>query len=392
MRILTPVIVAGLPALLIGCSAADRDRPNAAESTPLAVTTAAATLGDGAETFEAGGVLRGRTSATVASRMLASVRAVLVRPGDHVRAGQPLVELDDRDVTATVRHAAATSAAIGLAVNAARAERDAAIAALTLAQSAHRRVAALEARQSATVEELDRAVAALRGAEARLASTSAAVVEAEARVDSARAAAEVARVAAAFARVVAPFDGLVTEKLVDPGNLVSPGTPLVRVEDTASFELDVRLDESRTAWIARDAPIEVIVDGSERLRLTGRVFDVARAIEADTRTFLVTIALAATTALRPGMYGRALIPGPPRRALTVPESAIVRQGQLASVFVTEEGRARMRLVSIGRTASGSTEVLAGLAEGEWVVVAPAAALRDGARVAARPPAPSGGQS
>jgi HlyD family secretion protein len=392
MRIITFLIAAGLPALLIGCGAAGPDRPSAARDTPLVVTTATATLGDRAETFEAAGVLRGRTSATVASRMMASVRAVLVRPGDHVRAGQPLVELDDRDVTATARHAAATHVAAGLAVSAARAERDAAIAALTLAQSAHRRVAALEARQSATAEELDRGVAALRGAEARVASTSAAMGEAEARVDGARAAAEAARVAAAFARVVAPFDGLVTEQLVDPGNLVSPGTPLIRIEDTASFELDVRLDESRTAWIARDAPIEVIVDGADRLGLTGRVFDVARAIESDSRTFLVTIALPSTTALRPGMYGRAMIPGPPRRVLTVPEPAIVRQGQLASVFVTEEGRVRMRLVSIGRTASGSTEILAGLAEGESVVVAPAPALQDGARVAERPAAASGGRS
>jgi RND family efflux transporter MFP subunit len=373
-----------ITALSAGCGRGSHDAAPASTEHAAPVTTSPAAIRASTEIFEAGGVIRGRTSATIASRVMAPVRAVLVRPGDHVRTGQPLVLLDDRDVSAAARQSSAQAVAGERRLEAARAEQDTAAAALALARSTHGRMAALHARKSATDDELDHAVAALRAAEARVAGTTAAAGEARAGLEAAQAGREAADVAAGFARVVAPFDGLVTEKLVDPGNLVAPGTPLVRLEDTRAYELEVRVDESRAAWIARGTPVSVLVDGpGSRIALEGRVFDVARAVDADTRTFLVTIALPAHDALRPGMFGRARTPGPAHRALTIPDGAIVRHGQLTNVFVTEAGRARLRLVSIGRSASGLTEVLAGLSEGEEVVVGPPPSLRDGSPVVAR---------
>ncbi len=113
----------------------------------------------------------------------------------------------------------------------------------------------------------------------------------------------------------------------------------------------------------------------------GRVTEVARAVDSDTRTLLVTIALPSSPGgLTPGMFGRAAFAGSTRRLLTVPDGALVRSGQLTSVFVVDGERARLRFVNVGRSADGATEIRAGLSEGESVVVDPPPSLRDGTPV------------
>jgi hypothetical protein len=68
----------------------------------------------------------------------------------------------------------------------------------------------------------------------------------------------------------------------------------------------------------------------------------------------------------------------------VAEDAVVRRGQIESVFVVEDSAARLRLVKTGRKMNGSVEVLSGLSGGEKVVVKDAALLRDGVAVEVRP--------
>lgn len=388
------LVVMALPA--VGCGG-ERAAQRAEPASPIPVTVATAAMRERAQAFEVGGVVRGQTSATLSSRVMAAVREVLVQPGDRVRAGQLLVRLDDRDVIAAGNAAGARTTSAERSLDAARSERDAADAALALARATHGRITTLYERKSATAQELDQAVAALRAGEARVARSRAGLSEAEANLDGSRAGTEAAAVATSYTRIVAPFDGLVTEKLVDPGNLVAPGTPLLRLEDTRTFELDVRLDESRAARLTTSSAVPVIVDGADGpMTYTGRVAEIARAVDSDTRTLLVTIALPSSpVGLTPGMFGRAAFAGSTRRSLTVPESALVRSGQLTSVFVVDDGRARLRVLDVGRSAEGATDVRAGLSEGESVILDPPPGLRDGTPVTPRPratPPPAGGTS
>jgi multidrug efflux pump subunit AcrA (membrane-fusion protein) len=339
----------------------------------------------------AGGVLRGREHATISARVMAPVVAVPVKAGDHVKAGHLLVRLDARDVSAETRQRAAAIAAAERRMARAAADRDGATAALALARATHARIAQLHERRSATPQELDEVVASVRQADARLATAEAAVGEAAAGLEAARAAHDAADVSLSFTVVTAPFDGVVTETLIEPGMLAAPGTPLVKLENTRSLDLEIKLDESRAAWLDSEMPIRVAIDRPEgSIEHAGELIEVARASDADARAVLVTFRLPADARLRPGMYARAELPGPERRALAVPDGAIIRRGQLASVFVVEDGVARTRLVHSGRSAGGFTEVLAGVVDGEIVVVDPAAALTDGTRVAPRPSSGSAG--
>lgn len=373
------MLAAVLAAASLGAACGSTHEPSAAaaDAPPLAVTTAVVAERPVTDIAESGGVVQAKTTATLAARVMAPVLAVRVAPGDRVRAGQVLVDLDGRDLTASARSAVAGAAQARESAAAAAADVRAAEAAVTLARATHARIAALHAKKSATPQELDEATAALAGAEARQAGAMARVQESAAAIEQSAAASDAATATAGFLQVTAPFDGVVTEKLVEPGNLATPGLPLLRIEDTRAFRLETRVDESRVAAIAPGAKVDVEVEGAagQAVTIAGTVAEVSRAFDAGTRSFLVKIDLPSSPGLRSGAFGRARLAGGDRRALSVPADAVVQQGQVTSVYVVEDGVARLRLVRLR-----GSEVLAGLRAGDAVVVAPPAGLRDGRRV------------
>jgi RND family efflux transporter MFP subunit len=251
----------------------------------------------------------------------------------------------------------------------------AADAALALAKATHDRIAALAAKQSATAHELDEATAGLRAAEAHAAGARARATQADSDVARLRAASLQATTVESFTKLTAPFDGVVTARMVEVGNMAAPGAPLVRLEDTRRFRLELRLDESRARGLDIGTTVPVVLDSTGSARLQGRVAEIARAVDADARAVLVKVDLPEGTAVRSGVFGRVVLPEAGRRALSVPASAVVRHGQVTTVFVVDQGVARVRMVSLR-----GTEVLAGLVEGDVVVVHPPAGLVDGRAV------------
>ena len=123
--------------------------------------------------------------------------------------------------------------------------------------------------------------------------------------------------------------------------------------------------------------MDVVLDGADgqSVTVTGTVGEVSRTVEGSARTVLVKITLPDGAGVRSGTYGRVRLPGATRTALTVPAEAIIRHGQVTSVFVVADGVARLRLVRIA-----GSEVQAGLAAGDVVIVAPPPGLVDGRRV------------
>jgi RND family efflux transporter MFP subunit len=346
----------------------------------LAVAVAPVALAEVEDSFEAGGVVQARTTATIMARIVAPVREVRATSGDHVRAGQVLIVLDGRDLAAQARRARAAGVSADQDVIIAQSERQAADAALALARATYERIAGLHEKRSATQQELDDVTGALRAAEARASGAAARTRAAGAGVEGAQASSEAAETIEAFSRITAPFDGVVSEKMIEPGNMAAPGTPLMRIEDTRGFRLDVRVDESRTGLIVPGAIVPIALDagsGGTPKMVSGTVTEVGRAVDADARAFLVKITLPADSGLRSGMFGRARFSSHTRQALTVPAGALVRRGQVTSVFVVEKDIARVRMVNVS-----GTEVLAGLSDGDVVIVSAPSAVSDGRRVKA----------
>lgn len=351
------------------------------EADAVPVDTATLVVAEIPDTFEAGGLVQARTTATLMARIPAPVGEVRAVPGDRVRAGQVLIVLDGRDLAAQARRAKAQGASADQDAIAAAAERQAAEAALALARATHARIAGLVSKRSATPQEFDDTTGALRAAEARAAAAAAREQAAAANVEAARAVSAAADTTESFSRITAPFDGVVTEKMVEPGNMAAPGTPLMRIEDTSRFRLDVRVDEARIGRVSPGTSVSVAlaIESDEGARIVdGTITEVGRAADADVRSFLVKIELPDDVRLRSGMFGRARFSTEPRRALTVPDGALVQRGQVMSVFVVEKGIAHVRLVNVR-----GTEVLAGLSDGDVVIVNPPPTLTDGRRVTVR---------
>ena len=381
---------------LSACGGAEH-APEANAREAIQVTVVPVTASSTAERLEAGGVLAARESASVSSRLVATILDVRVKAGDRVRAGDVLVTLDARDVTARVHQARASAVAADKALAQARAERSAVEAEHRLAAAWQRRIAALHARNSATDQERDEAEARLSAAAARLAGAYAGIEGADAQFASARAAADVATATGSFTTLRAPFDGLVTERLTDPGNLASPGMPLLRVESEGLRQVVVRVDEARAAYVQPGDRVRVLMDSLDRVGdvkdFEGVVDEVARAVGADERAFTVKVTVPRTLTARTGSFARVVFRGAPRRALLVPAAAVLRSGQVSSVYVVYEGVAKLRLVRVGDASSEGIEVLAGLDAGESIVMSPLARLVDGAKVTAGGvPARTGGSS
>jgi HlyD family secretion protein len=373
---------------LAGCGGSPHET-TAAATTPVAVRTLTLAAREIAEPLEAGGVVTARQTATVASRVLAPVATVRVTAGDRVKAGDVLVTLDARDATARSRESAAAAGAAEQSLTQARSARAAAEAELRLATSWHQRIAALHDRRSATDQELDEAKARLDAATAHLAGAQAAIEQATAASSAARAGAEAAQTTESFTTVRAPFAGLVTERLIDPGTLATPGTPLLRLESSGPPRVEVPVDEARVPYIRPGQTVDVVVPQAADTSATvpGTVVEVARAVSAGQRAFTVKVDLpAATAAIRSGTFARVRFPGPTRTTLTVPDTAIRRYGQATSVLVERDNIARMVPVRTGVVVGQDVEVVAGLVAGDRVIVEPPVTLGDGDPVTPQPAA------
>jgi multidrug efflux pump subunit AcrA (membrane-fusion protein) len=353
------------------------------ESAVASVVTAAAEVTDLASSIEAGGVVRSRVTALIASRVMAPIVEVRVRAGDRVRRGDVLVTLDARDLHANDARAQATTLSAVEAVRAAEADVRAAEAAAHLARLTHDRVATLQAKRSATIDELDQAVATLATAEAQHTAAQARLAAATAGREVAKAAADAAAVTTTYATLTAPFDGIVTERSAEPGSMAAPGSSLLTLEDPATYRLEVRLDDTRAAQIAPGGNAAVQLDDRDT-SMPGHIAEIAR-IDPASHTFLVKIDLPAGLAVRAGQFGRATFAGPSRRALTIPASALIRRGQLTFVFVLgSDQHTHLQPVSIGTVAGDRVEVLAGVRQTDRVVTSPQASLADGTAVAGNP--------
>jgi RND family efflux transporter MFP subunit len=333
-----------------------------------------------ADIYEASGSVRARYSAAMAAKIAANILEVRVQTGDHVQAGQTLIVLDRRDLEANLRRSEAARAEAESAIDETESAITASRANFELARVTHKRFQDLLANVSVSQQEFDESLARLRSAEAALEITASKRRQVGARRSQAEAEIAAARVALGYATLTAPFAALVTERKADPGNLATPGAPLLTLEREGNLRLEASIDESRLGLVRVGESVAVEIDGLNRT-VTGRVAEVVPSVDVATRSFTVMIDLPALPGLRSGMFGRAGFSAGKRRALLVPQSAVLERGQIRSVYVVEGDTARLRFITLGEGRDDQREVLSGLTAGERIIVTPPPLLADGGRVA-----------
>jgi RND family efflux transporter MFP subunit len=169
-----------------------------------------------------------------------------------------------------------------------------------------------------------------------------------------------------YTTITAPFDGVVTRKNANNGDLASPGTVLLRIENNQKLEVATAVPESLILNIHAGDTLSVMVPAAAAL-VEGTVTEIAPAADPNSRTTPVILALPFHPNLRTGQFARVLLPGKDKKALLIPTTALVPSGQMDRVFVVENSRACLRLVRTGLSHNSMTEILTGLNPGETVI-------------------------
>jgi RND family efflux transporter MFP subunit len=367
--------------LLSACGSAPAPRAGQSQAPPLEVRVAAVCSEDWPASYEATGTVRARTTATISSKVTGYVQQVSVQAGDRVREGQLLISLDARDLDASLRRAEAGRASVASAIPELEDATAAAKANLDLAQATFQRMQELAAKKSISNQEFDEASARLKAAQANYDMARSRRTQLDSRMAEAEQEVRAAAIMRDYATLAAPFPGVVIVRSVEPGNLASPGAPLLTLERDGTYRLEASVDESKLASVRLGQAVEVVV---EERKLDARVSEIVPAVDSASRTAIVKLDLPAMPQLRSGMFGRAVFPLGAQKVEAMPAAALMDRGQLQSVFVVEDGVAHTRLVSTGRRAGDAVEVLSGLNPGERVVRPLPPDLRDGARVEIRP--------
>lgn len=328
---------------------------------------------------EAVGTVRSRVSAVLSSKVMGYVSEVRVHAGDKVSAGQVVVVLDAKDLDVAYRQVQASHDETRDAQVEAENGVAAAKANLDLSHTTFRRMQDLFDKRSISNQEYDEASARLKTAQASYDMALSKKTQIGSRIRQAEEGVRAAEVMRGYAQIRAPFAGVVTERRAEAGILATPGLPLLTVEQSGGYRLEVSAEESLGPMVRLGQRVDVFIEALDR-KIEARVSEIVPAVDAASRGFIVKIDLPALKDLRSGLYGRARFVTGTRQTVTVPSEVVRRNGQIESVMVAENGIARMRLITTGETQGANVEVLTGLRAGEMVV---RDNIADGTRVEAR---------
>jgi membrane fusion protein (multidrug efflux system) len=321
-----------------------------ASAVPVEVTPAA--LGTIRERIEAVGSTLARQAVDIVALSSGRVAEIAFTPGQHVQEGAVLIRLDD------------------LAEQAAVAEAEAMLREAELALERARKLRSNNTVAQATVDELE---AAYLGADARLDGEKKELTDRTVR---------------------APFAGVVGIRGVDIGARVDDETVLTTLDDLVEIEIEFSVPEIFFARVRPDQLVEATSTAYPGETFTGRIATIDSRIGQVSRAFRVRAVLPNPDLELPaGMFMHVSVVLEERRAVLIPEQAVLAEGDSTYVFTVADGRALRRKIRLGQREAGTVEVLDGLVADQTVVRTGLQRLRDGVEVqVVNEPAPQAGQA
>jgi RND family efflux transporter MFP subunit len=279
--------------------------------------------------------------------------------GTKVTSGETLVKLDPVDYT--------------LALNEAQANLQSAQARRVVAEKNHARAKRLLPENVITAELFDQAEAEYHSSQALVSQLNAVVDIARHRLDK--------------TNIGAPFDGYVTQRLVELGQNVAVGDPVMRIADMETMRVIIHVNENDYVHLDKDDPVTVRVEAFSNTPFPGRVDKIGIKADGRTNTFEIEILMDNPQfILKAGLTARVSI-----QTEVIPDAVMISQGSVLfredrkEVFVIEQGnKAVARKVKLGRVDGSLVRILEGLMTGDNLVVSGAQYLKQGDEVVVKP--------
>ena len=322
---------------------------------PTAVQLATANYSPIDDATEYVGVLKSLRSTTIQPQVEGQISQILVKSGDRVVRGTPLMQIDPRRQEA--------------AVSSQEADRTARQASVALARQQLQRATDLYAAGAIAKAELEQAQTALQTANANLEALQAQVQQQQVQLR--------------YYTVSAPTAGIVGDVPARLGMQVSTQTALTTIDDNDTLELNLSVPIERASELKNGLPVAVLSsDGAQVLAMTSISF-ISPRVEDQTQSILVKgLVRNSDRSLRSSQFVRARIVWTTRQALTIPVVAVLRISGQHFAFVAEDAGgklvARQRAITVGPITGDDYLVLDGLQPGDRVVVSGAQKLVDGA--------------
>jgi RND family efflux transporter MFP subunit len=300
------------------------------------------------------GEVRARVESRLAFRVPGKITARKVDPGTLVKRGQVLMQLDPQDLRLSQAQAMA-------GLRAAETTRD-------LAKAELKRYQELRVKNFVSQAVLDQKLSAWKAAQAH--------------VDAAQAGYYGQSNQAGYATLVADIDGVVTAVDADVGQVVTPGTPVVRVAKTTEKEIVIGLPEDKVDTLRKVQDVTVRLWANPKVVIPGKIREVSPVADAATRTYAVKVSIPDSfDAVKLGMT--ALVQFSSTTAapmIKVPLTALFHEKATTSVWVLENGTVKLVPVQVGGTAGNEVVLVGGVKPGQTVVTAGVNLLKQGQKV------------
>lgn len=303
------------------------------------------------------GIIQAKSSADLSTRIMGFVHKLHVKVGDKVAKGQLLLSINNSDIQAQKAQVEASITQAEVAVK--NVEKD------------YIRYKNLFAQNSATQKEVDDITSRYKNAKGSLQSAIQKRNEINAQFT--------------YTNIRAPFDGYITNEFIDEGAMANPGIPLISIEGNDGFEVIARVPESEIAKIKQYSVVEVYINAIHK-KIKGKITEISLSSKSTAGQYLVKISLDPSEAtILSGMYTTVEIPNKTtetsKSILKISKSAIIQKGQLQGVYtISQNNKAILRWLRLGRSFGQEVEVLSGLNSKESYIISAKGKLYNGARV------------
>ncbi len=365
--------LAGAALLLAACSARTNNQ--------ITVTVAKAADGQVTKSIEFSGVFEPDHTVNVYSELAGHAIKVAAEVGDQVKEGQLLVQIDTRTLQAQLAAAKAAVQSVEDQASQAKLGIQTAKSNLDLAQLNYDRTAALFKTQATTKNQMDDAQNRLELAKSAYQNalqqydllTGSSLAQAKAQVD-------LINVQLSNSYVTSPLSGVVTNRNINPGELVGLSAPVMTVADTSVLKLQGTVSQSDVPLLSLGRSVKVIVDGMPGLVFNGKITQIGPVAAPTGQYFPVVVSVKNPGSLLAGMTAVATSEVTSANSIVVPNRAVQRIGQAFYVYVVKGGKVVRTKVGVGLQTSAETAISSGLEAGEPVATSNIGLLVDGTPV------------